>query len=778
MNGYKRNQNQFVIKTLMCILGIIILVFIAMTYKNYVIREGKEPFLTVKEMQPLVFAFSDIGQMNGYEKTWDEKTDEAYVTVKEVKDFLSFFPKAKADILNEYKKDTWYIGIKDFNKILEELVTLYGNEEIVIRHVALMGDKTVVKSETGQALSDGEILTEQGIFRSVYQDINKYMYNSVRAVCKGNDILFVLEQAKPLAKRNVYLADISENEYHFFADGYYIQYSDSDLDKMKMRDNLNMEASDSSIYDLSFESGKVVVKAKEVEYINGKLLQITDNGLEIEDYGIFLPDEEMKVYRLYGELVSKEKKDLRIGYDFTDFVLEDNRIVACLMVKDEDMKHIRVLLKSTDYASKYHEEFVAKCNQDYDIIYYENGKVVGKEEKKAGDEFSITKETATGQGLRMKLVPRVLTALTRVDSISRSQGTPVYKGNLEITVDEEGLLLVNEVLLEDYLCTVVPSEMPASYPMEALMTQAVCARTYAYGKMIHAGLPAFGAHVDDSTGFQVYNNIKEQSSTTQAVKATHNRIASYQEEPIGTYYYSTSCGVGTDSLVWHGTEENPAYLIPRIISKESNDTGGAEEVGTEERFREWIENTDMSHYEADEGWYRWSYEVEELDVSHIEEVLKKRYDANPSRILTQNAEGGFESKEISALGKIEDIRIVKRLSGGVADELMITGSDTVVKVISELNIRYVLSDGKTKVLRQSGDYVKASATLPSAFLVLDVKKEKDKVVGYSIKGGGFGHGVGMSQNGAKNMAENGMTHEQILAFFYPGTDIKTLTFEE
>ena len=121
---------------------------------------------------------------------------------------------------------------------------------------------------------------------------------------------------------------------------------------------------------------------------------------------------------------------------------------------------------------------------------------------------------------------------------------------------------------------------------------------------------------------------------------------------------------------------------------------------------------------------------------------------------------------------------MKRLPGGVADELLITGSEAVIKVISELNIRYVLSDGKTKVLRQSGDEVNASSSIPSAYMIIDMVKEEGKVKGYKITGGGFGHGVGMSQNGAKNMAQRGMTCEEILAFFYPGMEIKTLQFGE
>ena len=58
--------------------------------------------------------------------------------------------------------------------------------------------------------------------------------------------------------------------------------------------------------------------------------------------------------------------------------------------------------------------------------------------------------------------------------------TPVYPGHMEITKEPEGLLLLNEVDLEEYLKRVVPSEMPQSYALEALKAQAVCARTYAW----------------------------------------------------------------------------------------------------------------------------------------------------------------------------------------------------------------------------------------------------------------------------------------------------------
>ena len=66
-----------------------------------------------------------------------------------------------------------------------------------------------------------------------------------------------------------------------------------------------------------------------------------------------------------------------------------------------------------------------------------------------------------------------------IQSLQRSQGTPAYEGVLEITRGNDGFSIVNCLDLETYLKYVVPSEMPSSYPEEALKAQAVCARTYA-----------------------------------------------------------------------------------------------------------------------------------------------------------------------------------------------------------------------------------------------------------------------------------------------------------
>ena len=444
------------------------------------------------------------------------------------------------------------------------------------------------------------------------------------------------------------------------------------------------------------------------------------------------------------------------------------------MIKEEDMDYIRVLLKNSNLEGRYHDSFTAFCSHNCEAITYQDGIEKKRKTYFRGESIEINPNDIALETERIKLVPSVLSAKITVESIIRNQGQPSYFGTLEIRREEGGVLVVNEVLLEDYLCTVVPSEMPSAYPMEALKAQAVCARTYAYGKMLQTGLPQLGAHVDDSAGFQVYNNISEQASTTEAVKATHNIIAVFDEEPIGAYYYSTSCGSGSDTSVWHGGNSTLPYLQSKIIGTDSDET----DLTKEENFRNWIMNINETHYEAEEGWYRWSYQVNKVDGQHMEEVLKTRYENNPGFILTQNKEGDFASKEINNLGSLKDIRIVKRLSGGVADELLLNFENAVIKVISELNIRYVLADGRTKVIRLSKDEADASTMLPSAFIIINPMKDGEEIIGYSITGGGFGHGVGMSQNGAKNMAMEGMNYEEIMAFFYPGIQLKTLQFEE
>ena len=527
------------------------------------------------------------------------------------------------------------------------------------------------------------------------------------------------------------------------------------------------------ICNLTVTDGAVsAIKLKNQNKINEKVISIeSGRRIELENSGYLACSDDVKIFLLYGEMRTGSFTDIRIGYSFSDFVLEDGKICAILITRDESMDTIRVLIKASDYQGNFHESVQLTCDADYSIKYKDSG-----EEKeiafKAGESFTIDEnsEYLKQDSERIYIVPSVLTAKISLLSVNRTQGVPGYRGNMEISKIENGFVIINEVLLEEYLYGVVPSEMPSSYPMEALKAQAVCARTYAYLHMLLPGLGDLGAHVDDSTGYQVYNNISDQSTTTDAVKETAGLVLYSGDDLVNTFYYSTSCGIGSDEHVWKSDMNvEYSYLTAKFINRDAMDGNeialSGENMTDESTFASFIKGVQDTDFERNEPWYRWTYDVTDINSDQMLTLLQDRYAANQKLILTlENDE--YTSKPIEELGKILNIYVGKRNAGGVADEVIIVGDKNTFTVISEFNIRYVLCDRVAKVIRQDGSSVEMNSILPSAFFEIEAFLQDDNMVGYHLCGGGFGHGAGMSQNGAKNMAEAGYTEKQILEFFY------------
>ena len=568
--------------------------------------------------------------------------------------------------------------------------------------------------------------------------------------------------------KNVWIVEVQNNEITVFAEG---EKKVFPIDSAVMTENVvssvgqyreqlaDMELTDEAVTEIILKQDKVT----------GKVLSADEISIEIEGQGRIPVSSEYKGYCLYGELSMCTIADLQIGYAAADFVVEDGEICGILLVREEAMENIRVLLKTSDYAELLHQTVTLSADCDF-LLQYGSGENIREELITQRQEISITADSSYFTGERIKVIPTQLTGRIRLCNVNRSQGIPAYRGQLELLRTQDGIAVVNELPLEEYLYSVVPGEMPASYPLEALKAQAICARTYAYGHMLHAAYPQYGAHVDDSTSYQVYNNITESDSTTTAVKETYGSLIKTSEgTPANTYYYSTSCGVGTTANVWK-TEE--AQKITYLKSKRLNASyfEQTENLSEEDTFREFISSTQAGDYESREAWYRWSYQVKEIDVERMCETLQKRYQANERLILTLK-DDDYISQEVKAFSKVKDISVVKRGAGGVADEVVIVTDKATFKVISEYNIRAVLCDGKTKAVRQDGSEVSMPNLLPSGFFVMEPSHDKKNVVGYNIIGGGFGHGVGMSQNGAKNMALQGLNAEQILDFFYEGCEI-------
>ena len=86
-------------------------------------------------------------------------------------------------------------------------------------------------------------------------------------------------------------------------------------------------------------------------------------------------------------------------------------------------------------------------------------------------------------------------------------------------------------------------------------------------------------------------------------------------------------------------------------------------------------------------------------------------------------------------------------------------------------VRKALGNSSMEITQHTGYVVKGWSMLPSAFFYLERLEENGSLSGYRLHGGGYGHGVGMSQSGAGGMAEDGYTYDGILSYFYPGTEL-------
>lgn len=699
------------------------------------LQEDKESLLTYRQFMELVdIIITDAEDMNNIRRFFDKK----------------------------YKEDFYFLQ-NDWYELFDEFLRAYGMEDIIAPvDITVLGVEADV-AETGEdCLETGKLLAKEGIYDYQSDLFRQYKYQLIKAYKKDDTLLTVREViGRGLSLRNVWIMEAEDKRLQVFYNNYEIWFPYEKTETSEREQVADFEFADGKLQSVKVKSDKV----------NGKLLSIRDGSIELEGAGKYSFKEDMKLYQLYGSLRECEINDLRIGYDFTDFVLEDGVICAALITREEAMENIRVVIKNTGFTGAYHEQLELTSDVAFTIRYGKYDELVEKHFN-AGDIVTVDMDSEYLIGDRVYIEPDALTGRITLLSLERAQGIPSYRGKMEIAKTPEGLVAVNELLLEEYLYSVVPSEMPASYPLEALKAQAVCARTYAYRHMSRSGIAGFGAHVDDSAGYQVYNNIAENVQTTKAVKETAGKLLYYGEELCGAYYYSTSCGFGTDVNIWKSTgTEDTSYLQAIRIGTNAGKYDG-EDMMSEETFERFITDTYASDYESNEAWYRWRYEVDAIEEAHILEILQNRYDANAKLILTKNKNGEFESKPVEKLGDIKDIYIEKRNDGGVADELIIEGTRNTFKVISEHNIRYVLNDGRSKVIRQDGSETASATLLPSAYMVIVTSKEEDIVVGYSLIGGGYGHGVGMSQNGAKEMAAKGFKSEDILTFFYRACEVK------
>ncbi|MDE6846480.1 MAG: SpoIID/LytB domain-containing protein [Lachnospiraceae bacterium] len=610
---------------------------------------------------------------------------------------------------------------------------------------------------------NGEAYTENGAIQAPYSyctpEFEQNVFHKIKTYVKGNELLTVVETIPDEYEiENVWVTESEEGVLECF------------YRQVVFRIETEQKVERESIADLTFKDGRVIKAREKDEKIHGKLLWVSNEELEIEGSGVYPISENMEVYKLYGSMETLRRTDLKIGYEDTDYVIKGGEVCACLVSEKEAADRIRVLLKNTAANSNYHN--AVEIDVDGEQIRIET------EDLDVGERRIYRCNALTDR------------VIVKMEGIEKENND--YRGAIECYRSTEGMVLINELPLEEYLYAVVPSEMPASYPIESLKAQAVCARTYAYLYILHAGLPEVGAHVDDTTSYQVYHNCDENTATTTAVKETDGMLLTYEGQPAQNYYYSTSCGVGTDSGIWSGNGDDLSYIQASLLrisqssmtdmndgntadtSDGSRDADSPDDLRDEENFRRFITSVDENDLESGEPWYRWTYTVKEIDSDVMLSRIRERYAASPESVLTEAEGGYFVSQPVDKLGRIRELGITQRGAGGVADELLIVTETGSFKILSEYNIRSVLCDKVSEVIKQDGSTTVPRTLLPSGFFVIETSKKKESVVGYTLIGGGYGHGVGMSQNGAKALGSEGASYRHILEFFFPGCELEDI----
>lgn len=344
--------------------------------------------------------------------------------------------------------------------------------------------------------------------------------------------------------------------------------------------------------------------------------------------------------------------------------------------------------------------------------------------------------------------------LLGVRDLLRKGKPALYHGAFEIvqSKDGRGFYLINLVEIQEYLKGVVPNEMPVSFGLEALKAQAVAARNYVLTPRTQA-YDEF--NVVDSVASQVYFGANtEDDLATRAVMETDGIVALYDNELILALYSSTAGGY-TESYSYAFSDPQtrifPSINKPYLIAVP--DKSYFKPLNEEDDAKEFYE-TKIPSYDIASPYYRWK---REWTVKELEEILK--------RTLVEQSKTGFIYpifKQGDDFGKLKDIKVMKRGNSGKVVELEVMTSKNCYKVSKELVIR--------RVFQSNG------ISLPSANVVFNFEKDSNgNITDIIANGGGFGHGVGMSQYGAGHMATKlFQPYYNILRHYYTGINLGTV----
>ncbi|MDJ0688786.1 MAG: SpoIID/LytB domain-containing protein [Xenococcaceae cyanobacterium MO_188.B32] len=318
------------------------------------------------------------------------------------------------------------------------------------------------------------------------------------------------------------------------------------------------------------------------------------------------------------------------------------------------------------------------------------------------------------------------------------QSFRVYGGSLRLQSNAYGsFTLVNNVPLETYLRGVVPYEIVASVaPPEAIAAQTIIARTYALRNLRRFQVDNY--QLCATVHCQVYKGLSGATEQTdRAIAETKGLVLTYQNELVDALYSSATGGVTAYfGDTWNGAER--PYLKSVVDSPYSIWDLSRYSLANERTFRQFI-SLEQGFNETGRSSFRWNKKrtIEDLNRD-LRKYLRK----------TRHPLANFTT--------IERMEVLDRSPSGRILTLTVKTDKGMVE-LAKNEVRSAFEPPRSTL-----------------FYLEPVYDESKKLTAYNFVGGGFGHGVGLSQYGSYNLANLGWSAAQILAFYYPGTTIQSL----
>lgn len=327
-----------------------------------------------------------------------------------------------------------------------------------------------------------------------------------------------------------------------------------------------------------------------------------------------------------------------------------------------------------------------------------------------------------------------------------------HRGDFEFSLNQDNMFIVIGIMdIDDYLKAVVPREMPASWPLEALKAQAVVARTYAYANRGKHGAEGFDI-CTLSTHCQAYGAVEwEQATTSQAVDDTKGVALFFNGRPASTFYHSDSGG-HTESVenVWSST-------IPYLVGVQDpyGAIGGSTQANWQIELSQQELQSIIMHNGGDVGTILSLRPTSLYPSGRIEELLIMGMRGNITFTKQQ-------PRLPNGTGALYALRSTMYTVQAKSTPVVVAGSQGNVTLTSLQNAYVASAQGVSQLPAAAQFTVRSKAGMSSIHA---------EPTSFIFNGSGWGHGVGLSQWGAKGMADLGHSYEEILLHYYRGIQI-------